>query len=554
MELRQYLSVVRKWWWLILLSVVVAASASYLATKTVAKTYLSRATLIVGQALLNPNPSASEFSVGSALAQSYADLARRQPVLNGALETLGLPWDWSALQNMVTSRIVPGTQLLEISVLDTDPVRAQALAKEIVQQLILLSPAGDANIDQANERQFIGQQIADLRTNIQLVQGQLTRLDSQIATTTDAQQLRDLRSQQTALRSQFTTWQATYAQLLSNLNRSTTNYLSIVETPQVPTREAGPRPLENTLLAALIGLILSLSGAFILEYMDDTIKTPEDARQVFNLAVLGMIGQIEGSEYPDKLVTVRQPRSPIAESFRILRTNLQFSAVDRSLNTLMITSISPSEGKSVVSANLAVVMAQSGKRVILVDGDLRRPTQHRIFELKNSRGLTNVLLDGPAHLAEVLQATSVENLQVLTAGVIPPNPSEMIGSVRMQECLQALQSYGDFVIIDTPPVMVVSDATMLSPRVDGVLLIVNSGRTRRPMAQRAETALKTVGARILGLSLNRLAMRDAGYYYDYYYAHDEDQPRRRWFSRNGHSAKAMPNTPAEKTVSATDKV
>lgn len=551
MELRQYLNIVRKWWWLIIASIAIASSAAYFGTRVVPRTYASRVTLIVGQALQNPNPSQNELFTGQALAQSYADLVKRQPVLQGTLTALGLNWDVGTLQQMVSSRVVAGTQLLEITVLDTDPARAQALANEVGHQAILLSPS-DPDLGQADQRQFILDQLSDLKTNIQRALTENTQLDEVIANTVSASQVQAARDRQAVLRTQVSAWQNTYAQLLSGLQRNTTNYLSVVEPAQQSNIPVAPKPLENTLIAAFIGLVLSVTGAFIIEYMDDTIKTPETARQVFNLAVLGTIGQMENGDYPSKLVTAHQPRSPISESFRILRTNLQFSAVDTPLGALMVTSTSPSEGKSLIAANLAVVMAQSGKHVILVDADLRRPTQHRIFDLKNNTGLTNVLLDGPARLADALQLTSIENLRVLTAGSIPPNPSELVGSARMAEFIQGLRAQADLIIFDTPPIMVVSDATVLSPRVDGILIVVNSGQTRRPIAQRAENTLKAAGARLLGISLNRLAVRDAGYYYDYYYAErDENKPRRgvaRWFSRNGHSAKAARGLPTDEVA------
>ncbi|HZY45690.1 MAG TPA: polysaccharide biosynthesis tyrosine autokinase [Anaerolineae bacterium] len=548
MELRQYLNIVRKWWWLIVISMVIAGGAGYFATKSIPPTYLSRVTLMVGQALQNPNPSQNEIFTGEALAQSYADLVKRQPVLQGTLNALSLNWELTALQQMVSSRVVLGTQLLEITVLDTDPNRAQTLANEIGHQAILLSPSS-TDLGEADQRQFILDQLVDLKANIQHALTENAQLDQTITSTGSASQVQAARDRQAVLRTQISSWQNTYAQLLNGLQHNTTNFLSVVEPPQVPTAPIGPRPIENALLAVLIGFVLSTTGTFLLEYMDDTIKTPEDARQVFDLAVLGTVGQMDYGDYPSKLVTALQPRSPISESFRILRTNLQFSAVDQPLGALMVTSTSPSEGKSLTAANLAVVMAQSGKRVILVDADLRRPTQHRIFELNNNAGLTNVLLDGPARLADALQLTPIENLRVLTAGSIPPNPSELVGSARMAEFIQSLRAQADLIIFDTPPIMVVSDATVLSPRVDGVLIVVNSAHTRRPIAQRAENTLKAAGARVLGISLNRLAVRDAGYYYDYYYAERDENKPRRWFSRNGHAAKsASVPVPSEEVV------
>ncbi len=180
MELRQYFNVLIKWWWLILASVLIASTASLLGTLATPRTYQSRTTLMVGQALQNPNPNQSDFYTGQALAQSYADLVKREPILRAGLQTLGLDWDWMALQSMITSRVVPGTQLLEIIVLDTDPQRAKYLVDEIVRQLILQSPAG-SNSTGGEDRQFIQQQVDDLKANITKSQAEVRQMDDVIA-------------------------------------------------------------------------------------------------------------------------------------------------------------------------------------------------------------------------------------------------------------------------------------------------------------------------------------------------------------------------------------
>jgi len=540
-ELRQYASVILKWWWLIATSVIVAGVASYLGARATPRTYQSRTTLMVGQVLQNPNPSTSEFYTGQVLAASYVDLARREPVLKATLEALKLQWDWMALQAMVSSRVVPGTQLLEISVSDTDPQRARALASEVAHQLILQSPAATDPQKEA-DRQFILSQIEDLKANIKKSQDEIRQLDDVMAKSNSARQIQDARNRQTALQTQVSTWQATYNGLLTNLQQGTPNFLSVVEPAQTPLYPVGPGMGYNVLLAVAIGLVLSGGAAFLLEYLDDTLKTPDDVRQVLGLTVLARIARMEGNGYPDKLVTAKQPRSPVAAAYRVLRTNLQFIAVDRPLCTLMVTSPSPKEGKSLASANLAVAMAQSGKRVILVDADLWRPCQHHIFEMDNTEGLTSALLSDDASLTPVLQQGPVENLGILLSGPVPPNPSDLLGSRRMGDLIEALRRQTDVVIFDSPPVMADADATILAARVDGILLVVDSGSTRRGPAQRSKEALEAVGARLTGVVLNRLSGDERSYYY--YYSEEDGQRRKRrsvnrlahLFGRNGHSA------------------
>jgi capsular exopolysaccharide synthesis family protein len=222
---------------------------------------------------------------------------------------------------------------------------------------------------------------------------------------------------------------------------------------------------------------------------------------------------------PD-VVAYTHPRSPAAEAFRTLRTNIQFASLDRPVRRLLFTSAGPDEGKSLVIANLAVTMAGAGGRVVVVDGDLRRPSQHEIFHLDNARGLTNLFLaprgaDGALALDLPLQATAVENLWVLTSGPLPPNPAELLGSHRMDEILRALDERADYVLLDSPPVMAVTDAAVLSSKVDAVLLVVGAGVVKRELARKAKAQLEAVRAPVLGLVVNNVPFDPtafAGYY------------------------------------------
>lgn len=217
---------------------------------------------------------------------------------------------------------------------------------------------------------------------------------------------------------------------------------------------------------------------------------------------------------PNTLITISNPRSPIAEAYRALRTNLEFSNLDKSLRSLLVTSAGAEEGKSTTLANLAVTLAQSGKRVVLVDADLRRPTQHQIFGLKNNAGLTDMVRDDAMLATPPLQETGVANLQVLTSGQLPPNPAEVLGSKRMSEVLTALLQNADIVLLDAPPLLAVTDAAVLSSRVDGVLLVVSAGKTKRENARKAQSQLEKINAHVIGAVLNNVQAnsRDQTYY------------------------------------------
>lgn len=218
-----------------------------------------------------------------------------------------------------------------------------------------------------------------------------------------------------------------------------------------------------------------------------------------------------GSQINSTLVVLRDPASPAAEAYRTLRTNIQFSSLDKPLRTLLVTSTAPDEGKSTTLANLAVTMAQAEQRVILVDCDLRRPSLHSLFGLPNEQGLTSVILQqGDAPLP--LQPTGVPGLSLLTSGPLPPRPADLLGSRRMEALIGRLQAEADVVLFDTPPVIAVTDAAVLATRMDGVLLVLQAGKTRRDRAREARRLLEKVKANIIGVVLNN-ARLEAGYGY-----------------------------------------
>jgi capsular exopolysaccharide synthesis family protein len=215
------------------------------------------------------------------------------------------------------------------------------------------------------------------------------------------------------------------------------------------------------------------------------------------------------------LVAHLDPKSPAAEAYRTLRTSIQFAGLDHKCRSIVVTSSSPGEGKSTTVANFGVVMAQAGARVCLVDSDLRRPTLHRIFGLDNSRGLTTALLDG-LPFAEIARPTAVPGLFVLTSGPLPPNPAELVGSNRMREALEAAVADYDTILLDSPPVVSVTDAVALASFADGVVLVVQTGKVPHEVIRRATSQVLAVKGRILGVVMNGVNLKRDGYYYDYY--------------------------------------
>ena len=218
------------------------------------------------------------------------------------------------------------------------------------------------------------------------------------------------------------------------------------------------------------------------------------------------------------LVTITKPRSPISEAFRTLRTNLEFSSLDKPIRSMVVTSAAPEEGKSTTLANLAVTIAQAGKKVILVDCDLRRPSLNQIFGTRGAPGFTDMMRDDTLMQKPPLQDTSLSNLRLLVSGTIPPNPAELIASRRMSEVIAALQALADMVLFDAPPVIAVTDAAVLATKVDAVLLVVSAGKTKRDHAKKAKQLLEKVNAHLIGTVLNNVKGEASLYQY---YASEE---------------------------------
>jgi capsular exopolysaccharide synthesis family protein len=537
MELRAYVSIVLKWWWLFLISMLLATGVSFVASQSTTPIYQSTTTVMVGQSLKSTDPSTSDFLTSEKLAQTYSEIARRQPVLQATIEALNLPFTWQQLKGNVSVRLVQGTQLLEISVKDTLPSRAQAIADELALQLIRQSPTSAENVTTAQYTEFVQRQLGDLQIKIDEGEARLASLERDLGTALSSEEAGKIQDQAATLQAQINTWQSNYAQLLDYLGQTSPNYLSVVEPAQLPQSPIQPKTRQNVLLAAIVGLMIAGGVAFLIEYLDDTIKTPDDLAGGLGLVALGSIARLEGASYPEKLITRQPEHSSADEAYRMLRSNVQFMANGTPLHTLLVTSAGPVEGKSITLANIGVVFAQNGLRTILVDSDLRRPMLHRIFQLPNRTGLSNVLLAPVTQVnQEILQSAGVANLQVITSGPIPPNPSELLGSTRMSQVVAELRDLADVIIFDSPPVLSATDAALLANRLDGTILVADSGRTRREAALRAVEQLQRAGANLIGGVLNRLQKKTGGYYYyyhDHYYHPDEGDSN--GLDRNHHS-------------------
>ncbi len=305
----------------------------------------------------------------------------------------------------------------------------------------------------------------------------------------------------------------------------------------LPVSAAGVAPLgANSLIGLFIGLALSIGYAMLREMNDTSIKSASDLRTYIELEDIGTIPEMwarrgrskgrhksapepgTGQQDPivSCIVTQHDPKSPVAEAYRSLRTNFQFATLRKPSKTIMITSSLPGEGKTTTAVNFAVTMADLGKRVVIVDTDLRRPNVHRALRMKRGPGLANVL-QGEENLSDVILPTQSENLWMISSGRVPPNPSELINSETMTEVLKELQKTFDIVICDAPSALVVTDPVILASRVDSIILVVSVNRTRRETVMRAKKIIETANPKIAGAVLNGLKANSKQHYYYYYY-------------------------------------
>jgi len=525
MELREYALLVRKWLWLIILCTVAAAAAAYVVSKNSTPIYQASTKLLVNQSSSNQaNLAYQDILMSQQLARTYANLLADRPVVEATAQRLGLPTDQkslTALQNSISVTPIRDTQLLEVKVEGPDPQLIALVANTLPEVFI-------AQNQQLQLGRVTGLKTS-LETEIANVQEDIARTQANLANATDDVQRQRYEASLAQYRSTLSGLVNSYQQIRLAEVQATNNVVVVKPAvpPQTPIR---PRTTTNVLLAAVVGAMIAAGAAFLIEYLDDTIKSPDDVARVSGLSTLGAIARLKDAGAQRQLIAWMSSKAPESEAYRTLRTNIQFSSVDKPIRTLVVTSSGPSEGKSTTAANLAIVMAQTGQKVVLVDADLRRPVLHKTFGVPNNVGITTALLAGDdVDLQSYLQPTEIDNLMIITSGPIPPNPSELLGSQRMKNVIDRLAQAADIVIFDTPPVLVVTDAAVLSRQTDGVLLIADAGGTREPALAHAVEELRKTGANILGVALNRLDSRSRGYYYYYYYYYytDETGARRR---------------------------
>ena len=525
MELQEIVHTLWKRLWIIVLGTVLVSLIVFVVSRNMTPIYQAKVTLMVNQSTNMPLAGYLSLSTGKDLALTYSELLKARPLLEIVIANLDLDASPEDLrEKRIRTALIPDTQLLELTVDDASPQRASDIANEIALMFISLR-----NTEQ--QLQDIVALEEDIAAQMGNVKEAIAHSESRMSSAFTGEQAELGR---TALSSQ----QQAYAQLLATyldvrLTQAQLLDVSVVEPAIPPIRPIRPSIALYTFLGAWIGLVFSVSVAFLVEHFDRSFETREDVSQVLPLPTLSTIprGQARPGQRNNGLVTVGVPTSPASEAYRTLRTNMRFASVDEPLKTLLITSAEPAAGKTTVAANLGVVCAQAGLRVVVIDADLRCPSLHRLFDLKNHHGLTDLLVKNTESIEKALVDTEIDNLRLITSGPVPPNPSELLASKSMQAILAETERHADVVIVDTPPVLAVTDAAVLASKVDGVLLLLEARRTSHDGARRAWETLRHVGATVTGAVLTKTKADRRSYYY---YTEEERPAQlplwRRWLS------------------------
>lgn len=510
LNVSDYLRVLRRGWYLLVGAVVVCVAAAYGLTSLQSERYRSTADVLV-----RTQESAA-----------LLDSTGTRPDADERLETEVAFIESAVMREAVTERVgrshgvdartVGDASVIEIRVTDGDPRVAAEFADAYAETYIDL-----------RRQRAVDEYLA----TAQVVQDRIDDLDDQLADLPEGDPGRS------ALESQRLVYLSAIESLALAADLSGGTTAQIISPANVPSDPFSPNPTRNAILGGIVGVVLGLGLVVVRETLDDRLRSKEDLESASGLPTLAVIPTVSTwrKREEEHLISVEEPSSDTAEAYRTLRTALQFFAIDRPLRTVQVTSSNPGEGKTTTVTNLAVTMARAGRRVLVVDGDLRSPRIHRFFGIRRTPGITDVLLGEtpPRVAAGPVPAVDELPLLAIAAGRPTTNPSEALGGRTTRELLEFLAGAADIVLVDSPPVLPVSDALVLAGQVDAVLFVAQAGRTRKRDLARATELLAQVRAPVLGTVLND-APRGGSYGYAYhgygYPVVDGDSPRKR---RNG---------------------
>ena len=509
--------IVRKWAAAVLALTVLGALVAFVVSKAMTPIYQAKGNVLVVAGVGQSGNAPTDLNLSAAEATTTAaTLITAPPLLQSVINTLHLNEPQATLAGNVAATPQTNSELVEVSVTDPSPSRAARIANAIMSAFV--SQITQQNTDRINQAG------AALQAEITQVQASLNQAEQQLATASpdQATALRQEIGDQTSLLSQLTlnygTFRATQQQNLETV--------SVATPATAPTVASSPRTLFNTGVGALAGLLAGVTLAAVLEFLDQGLKTADDVRQRLGVPCLGIVPRLPGPGVG------RTERDAIGagEAYRRLRTSLLFASPDTALRSVVVTSARSGEGKTHTASNLAVALASADQRIVLLDADMRRPDLHRVFSRPMEGGMSELIMSvqpGERLSLRGAYATSQPNLTLITSGVIPPNPSELLSSKRAGLLLHALENVYDLVVIDTPPIDAVPDALSLAAEASATVVVVDAGRTNATQAAATIEALRSVGATVVGVVLNRAREpRKPDYYYYYAEAPAAGDPHR----------------------------
>jgi len=498
MEKQHLRRLLRRWLWLFLLGAVVAGAISYAIESRNPPLYATTARLIVGPGIDSPSPDLNDLRAGGQLMQTYAELPETTPFLRSVIEQLNLNLTPSQLEDMITVYTNTDTQLLSIDVVTPDPVMATAIANSVAETLVRYSPSGGETPAGALHQQIL-RQADEIEASIPVITQRIEELEQNIAATDDVEAQQFLAEQLFAERERLDEYRSTLTGLFETLQRSATNQVKIIEPARPPTLVAS-RLWLAVAIGVLAGLTFSALLVFGYEYLTDSVDTAEEMSEATGVATLATLARSKPMHSPPhmKMVVRAQPTSAAAEEYRTAAIKLLFARqTGRPMRSILMTSVEEEQDIGEIAANLAIVLTQTGSRVVLVDGNMQRPTIGQHFGFLDRCGLTDVLR-GACTTADPTTVYWAPGLSVLPSGSLTDNAFTLLASPRMVDVLKELQARTDIVLITASPLSSSADSLFLAPHVDGVILVAQSRQARRRMLRSAVASLQAVGASIVG--------------------------------------------------------
>jgi len=439
--------------------------------------------------------------------QTQVQLVEVRPVAEATVRKLGLQQSPEELLARVDVTAIGQTNVIAIEVVAQSAAEAKDIANTMADEYVAAS--------RDRKRASIREAADEVEQRLEQTREDILELGRRVSA---AGRSDELAAELQIATDTYSTLAEKYEQLRIN-ERLESGSGAVVQTAVENADPISPNVPRNVLIGALVGLAFGLGIAFLNNYLDNTIKSTEEAEKVYGATVLGIVPLDKLDKgVKRRLTIVEAPGSASSEAYRVIRNSLDFINFENNLKTLLVTSAAPAEGKSTVAANLAMSLAQSGKKVVLMSCDFRRPTTDQFFNVNNEVGLSEVLL-GKHPLKDALQRPGDEQLLILSAGKMPPNPNELLGSAKMQEVIKSLEEWADWVIVDTPPILAVADPVSVARWVDGVLMVSKAGVTTRDAATRAVELIGKVGARVIGVAVWGLDDTKSRLGYGYGYGH-----------------------------------